>query len=152
MYAFTARIRSSYEYILTPSRSNFLSAGPTYYTNYLFFASLFVGMLLCSFVGLLPQLCLPVSVALMGLGFSTASVGFTLWATDLELPEKSETMIERVQLAYAIGNLLGSPIPGWVADYTGSYAPAYRIYVGEIVLCLCLIQMQYRKRRGSIKI
>lgn len=115
-------------------------------TNYAFFLLLSLGLGLCALANGQSSAMLAAAVALMGLGFPPATVGPSLWASELYDARLRERMIGRFQMLYVLGNLLGSSFPGWVADRAGSYAPAYAAYALLILGALALLQIQYARR------
>ena len=52
--------------------------------------------------------------------------------------------IQRFQMLYAAGGLAFSFMPGAIADYTGSYAPAYIVFTLFSVFTLMTVQSTYR--------
>lgn len=59
----------------------------------------------------------------MGIPFST--VGVSVFAKDMSSGNAYEKVVKYFQVATKIGALLIGPLPGMIADLTGSYAPAY---------------------------
>ena len=83
-------------------------------------------------------------VILCGLGFPPATAGPSLWAADL-FPRDFDRSVQRLQVTYSLGTLVGMPVPGLVASLTGSYVPVHASYAVLVSLALALIQSRYRK-------
>lgn len=118
-----------------------------YRTNYVFLGLLICGLILCAAVGGGARFPLLAACALMGMGFPVSTVGLSIWAADLADAGAYADMLRRFQILYIAGGLIGSPLPGIIADYSGSYTPAYVLYAGMIVITLAIVQYEYRRRR-----
>lgn len=64
-----------------------------------------------------------------GIGGSVCSLGYPVWAMDFSSPEDYPKTLKKFQLGYQLGTLIGSPIPGIIADATGSYCWYYIVAV-----------------------
>ncbi|MCI6647356.1 MAG: MFS transporter, partial [Oscillospiraceae bacterium] len=53
--------------------------------------------------------------------------------------------VQKFQTAYSIGALVFSPVPGILADASGSYLPAYALFTLQSVVILAVLQVTYRK-------
>jgi len=89
------------------------------------------------------------SMCLLGLGLPLSTVGFSIFAGDLVEPDHYATSVRNFQLTYRIGSLVFEPVPGIIADVTGSYVPAYGLLVGFAALALLLILRAYRGQLSS---
>lgn len=123
----------------------------SYRANYLMFAILMSGALLCVLSSYRSVWLMFASAVLFGFGASLNTVGITIWATDLSTPERRGTTLRLFQAAYGAGCVLVSFLPGVAADLTGSYAPAYALFVALLVFCLIVLQSTYRKAAGHRK-
>lgn len=119
-------------------------------SSLLFFGLLTAGQLLCCFA---PVSGFPSAVAamlLIGLGMPLSTVGLSVYAGDLS-PSQEEygKTLKHFQIAYMAGSLLFGPMPGMLADATGSYVPAYVILSAFSVAAMVLEQMSYRKKGST---
>ena len=48
-----------------------------------------------------------------------------------------------INLAYTVGVILFGPVPGLLADRTGSYVPAYLLFAALLTLAIVLVRMAY---------
>ena len=114
-----------------------------FWTNRIFFALLVCGLassLLLMSGGTAAAFAL---VVLCGLGLPPATAGTAVWASDLN-EERYERTVQTFQVAYVLGNLVGMPIPGIVADVTGSYVPVFVGYAVLMGATLAALQLRYR--------
>ena len=84
-----------------------------------------------------------ISCVLVGLGFPVATVGFSVWATDLTIKEEFSIVIRRLQIIYAAGALACSSLPGVLADVFSSYIPAFLLFFLGMVIILLLFLRSY---------
>lgn len=94
--------------------------------------------------GLLVAAC-----AVCSFGSSIATVGMSVIARDMSHPEAYPKMLRNVQLIYSIGGVISGPLPGVVADLTGSYVPAYYGFLALAVILPLLLLPLYRKKAAS---
>ena len=71
---------------------------------------------------------------LMGIGFPPASVGITVWASEFSTETNYASVVRSFQMAYTLGGLFMSSLPGWIYDLTGSYAGAYVLFTGLLAV------------------
>ena len=67
-----------------------------------------------------------------------------IWVRDFRSPEQYDESVTRSSLVYTAGSLLFSPIPGILADYTGSYVPAYLLFTVCSVFAFLAVLMIYK--------
>ncbi len=89
------------------------------------------------------------SMALVGLGYPPSTVGLSIWAGELERPERYDATVRRFQTGYFLGTVVGSPLPGLLADRFGSYVPAYALMALFIGVVLVAVQVMYRRRAAA---
>ena len=116
----------------------------TYRSNALAFGLLASGMACSLLIGAWGPVAGIVLVVLCGLGFPTATAGPSLWVNDL-FAHDFDRSVQRLQVAYSLGTLVGMPLPGLVASATGSYVPVYATYAVLAVVILAVVQSHYRK-------
>ena len=74
-------------------------------------------------------------------------MGLTVYAGDLSRPEDFAGTLRQYQIAYLLGSLLFGPVPGLLADWTGSYVPFYILVTALTVFSMFIIQRNYRNQR-----
>ena len=104
--------------------------------------------------------CLPVresplvpvlAVGLFSLGLPISTVSPSVWAAELTGPEDFPRAVQAINLAYTVGVILFGPVPGLLADRTGSYAPAYLLFAALLTLAVALVRLAYaRKKRLTV--
>ena len=104
--------------------------------------------------------CLPVrenpllpvlAVGLFSLGLPISAVSPSVWAAELAGPEDFPRAVQAINLAYAVGVILFGPVPGILADRTGSYAPAYLLFAVLLTLAVVLVRLAYvRAKRQTV--
>lgn len=82
---------------------------------------------------------------LHGIGNSLATVGLPVWTENFSSEEDFSRNMERCQLAYSIGSLAATPLPGILADAAGSYAPSYVFYFLAVAAAFLLVRRAYRR-------
>ncbi len=80
---------------------------------------------------------------LMGIGFPPASVGITVWAGEFSSEERYAGVLRSFQMAYTLGGMFMSSLPGWIYDTTGSYAGAYVLFTGILALFTAVVMWVY---------
>ena len=53
------------------------------------------------------------------------------------------------QTLFQVGSFAGSPVPGLLADKTGSYAGAYVLFTAILILIFVIIQGMYQRQRKA---
>lgn len=117
----------------------------TYHVNYVFlFLPIFANLITAMLVnGSLVMLYL--SALISGAGLTIGTIGIVIWAGDFAPAEKYAGIIQRNQTLFALGSMLGNPIPGIIADAVGNYRPAYYLFAAINVLTLLIVQTIYHK-------
>ena len=115
-----------------------------YRTNFLFGGLLIGGFVLClaTVTGSGPVIF--GAELVLGAGWSICTVGLPVWAGDLAAPEDHAATVQKFQTAYSIGALVFSPVPGILADASGSYLPAYALFTLQSEVILAVLQVTYR--------
>lgn len=116
----------------------------TYRVNYMFFGAWigasFITSLLTGSMGLLYLTAL-----LNGIGIPLGTIGVTVWSGDLSSEEQYAKRLKFSQTVFQLGSLVGTVIPGIIADVTGSYAPTYFVFAVMLVTEMMIIQALYRR-------
>ncbi|MBQ2753567.1 MAG: MFS transporter [Firmicutes bacterium] len=91
-----------------------------------------------------------------GIGGAACTMGYTLFAIEWVSPEDHPKTMKKFQSAYQLGGLIASPLPGLVADFTGSYTNWYIVpFIGYMLMALggfylCVKIRNMRKAAGEI--
>jgi len=117
-----------------------------YRTNLIFGGLLLMGMALCCLPKIHSPLLMMGAMFGIGMGLPLTNVSFPIWARDLSPGDMAQVM-RMLQMGYFIGKVLFSALPGQLADLTGSYAPAYLIFVFFTGIFLFILQTLYRRNR-----
>lgn len=117
----------------------------TYRSNLIFLGFQVAGWLLIGLAQHGSVVCLVLGVGLAGIGLPTSTVGVSLWAADFSKASDYEIEVERYQGLSMAGGLLGSVLPGIIADLTGSYGPAYVLFALFMFTVMVLLQGLYRR-------
>lgn len=118
-------------------------------SNYLLYAIVLVGFVLAclSFVDSVPLAF--TAMILSGLGLPLSAVAPPLWAKDLCSEQEYAKGLKRIQSVYALGIFVIGSVPGILADVTGSYIPAYVLFLGMLILSLVLLGRVYQKTQAG---
>lgn len=112
-------------------------------SGWLFFGLMILGQGLCCFAAKSVPAVNTAAMLSFGVGLPLATVGLTVFARDLSTPERYAATIRQFQLAYMAGSLLFGPVPGLLADTTGSYFPTYRLLTIFAVFSMVLMETVY---------
>lgn len=112
----------------------------------LFGGLLLVGFVLCCLSPLESMVITVLTVLCMGIGFPIATIGPSVWASDMTSPDRYPTAVRRLQVIYAGGALAFASVPGILADhFQDSYVPAYLMFSLFMLLALICIALAYKK-------
>lgn len=81
------------------------------------------------------------SLLFAGLGLALSTVGFSIWCKDLCQGHPGQLC--KIQSAHMIGAMVFSPLPGIIADWTGSYQPAYLIFALMTIVSVMMMARAY---------
>lgn len=112
-------------------------------SNFIIGGALLAALTLCCLAPLRTMAFPFLSMTLFGVGLPMASVSLMVWAQDLGGDAGYDAAVKWFTLAYAIGTFLFSALPGIIADCTGSYVPAYLLFISFAAAALLLVQMLY---------
>ena len=118
----------------------------SYRSNWLFFGILILGLILTCLTGLHSVALGFAALFVLGFGLPLATVGQSVWLDELNSPETLSKKLQSMQIIYMGGTLVFSPVPGIIADKTGTYVPAYALFLVFAVGCMLIIQTIYRKK------
>ena len=108
------------------------------------------GHLCCFLIGVFQNETLMFAIfILLGLGYPIVTLGYP--NISAELVDKSEypRRMERFQICFQLGTLIGSPIPGIIADATGHYTVAYLLFSAVFMTIIILTLAIYRNADTS---
>lgn len=111
--------------------------------NYYIFGISLGGLGLCCLAPLGGNLLPFLALTLFGLGLPISAVPPARWSADL-FPRKSyEKTVRSLTVAYTVGMLLFGPLPGALADWSGSYVPAYFLFAVFLAVAGLIVQEVY---------
>ncbi len=110
----------------------------------IFFLFLMLGLLLCC-LDLSSSGMLYTAMLSYGIGLPATTTGLMAWAGDWSSDRQYDAAVRRFQLGYSGGTLLFSPLPGVIADLTGSYRAAYVFFLLCAFFVIGVSRYMYRK-------
>jgi predicted MFS family arabinose efflux permease len=119
-----------------------------YKSGFIFFPLLIIGCALCCFAGRGNTIIAMISMIALGLGSPLVTVGLSVFAKDMSVPCDYAKVVKYFQFYFMVGSTLVSPIPGAIADLTGSYIPAYALLTTLTVISMLFIQLSYRQMQN----
>ena len=88
-------------------------------------------------------------VIAFGLGLPLSNVSFSIWARDFLGDAGFAKGLKWSQSLYALGIVVFGPVPGWLADRTGSYVASYALFGGMMALSFLFIILVYRRTKSG---
>lgn len=110
----------------------------------LYGASLLSYMLLCLAPGGSRPLAFAAALT-FGLGLPVSNVAFSIWCRDFLGDAGFARGLKWAQTLYALGIVALGPLPGWLADRTGSYVPSYFLFLLMMAASFLFILLTYRR-------
>ena len=117
----------------------------SYTANLFIYGTGVLGLCLCC---LAPIHSLPLAAAafiITALGMPLSNVCLSVWAGVLTSQDDYDRLVKWLSTAYMLGSLVTGPLPGVLADLSGSYVPAYVLFVLSLICSMVLIQGVYRR-------
>lgn len=116
--------------------------------NLLYYGLLILGHVgVVCFNGISPLPVYAVAICL-GLGcFTISTVGTPMWVAELTDEAQYASTLKKLQSCCTLGGLCMSPLPGLLADATGSYTGYYLFCAATTLLSLLLVNGVYKKQR-----
>lgn len=111
--------------------------------NRFVFGTYLLGLVLCCLAPSQSIVAATAALILFSVGLSITAVSPAVWAQDLSLEENYAKLVRSFTMAYTAGMLLFGPIPGMIADRTGSYLPAYLLFTGFLLVAYLIVQGVY---------
>ena len=95
------------------------------------------------------QLCAFAAAISFGLALPLSNVSYSIWSKDFLGDEGFARGLKWSQSLYAFGIVVFGPVPGWMADRTGSYVPSYLLFLVMMALSFLLIALVYRRTKAG---
>lgn len=116
----------------------------------LFHGCFVLAVFLCAFCTQGSGIMAYAALTLLGLGFPMLSVGLSQLAAGTAKPEYYADAVRKLQIAYMLGTVVFSTVPGILADRLGSYVPGYYLLTA-VALAAALLQqgVLMKKERAS---
>ncbi len=116
-----------------------------YRSNFLIFGVTILGAIFCCMAPLGSMVLAFLAMTGVALSLSLSSIAQSVWLHELGASHLYERRIRLLNVAFMLGNLSFSASPGFIADATGSYVPAFALFGGVTVVAFVLIQLVYRR-------
>ena len=87
-----------------------------------------------------------VTMVVVAVGVVIQTLGYPNWVSDLDSKNYDHTLV-RCQQGYQLGALVGSPLPGLIADATGTYTWAYLMFAVCTLLYVLIVLGIYASRK-----
>lgn len=94
------------------------------------------------------RLCAFLAAAAFGIALPLSNVSYSIWAKDFLGDAGFSRGLKWSQSLYALGIVAFGPVPGWLADRTGSYVSSYLLFLGMMAASFLFIVLVYL-RTGS---
>ena len=131
--------------IIKPIYGKVMDQIGAYKANFLFLSVLLAGGILSTMADTRSKVIAICATICLGISLPIASVGPSLYANDIGGKEKHAKILKIYQLAIPIGQIIVGPLPGILADKTGSYVAGYIFMTGVAVAAFILIQLAYSR-------
>ena len=87
-----------------------------------------------------------VTMVVVAVGVVIQTLGYPNWVSDLDSKNYNHTLV-RCQQGYQLGALVGSPLPGLIADATGTYTWAYLMFAVCTLIYVLIVLGIYASRK-----
>lgn len=87
-----------------------------------------------------------VTMVIVAVGVVIQTLGYPNWVSDLDSKNYDHTLV-RCQQGYQLGALVGSPLPGLIADATGTYTWAYLMFAVCTLIYVLIVLGIYASRK-----
>ena len=145
-----AKALSLYGILVTVSKILFGKAVDrfgTFKTTMVYGLNFVIALSLAAAVSYCPENWLMIlSLVIYAFGTLVTSLGYPNWTVDLDSAHYNKTL-SRCQTGYQFGAIIGSYIPGVIADATGSYAGVYFLFAGCIAAAVLIVAGAYHSRK-----
>ena len=91
-----------------------------------------------------------VTMVVVAVGVVIQTLGYPNWVSDLDSKNYDHTLV-RCQQGYQLGALVGSPLPGLIADATGTYTWAYLMFAVCTLIYVLIVLGIYASRKNGQK-
>lgn len=142
-----AKCLSVYGFVLLLAKMVFgrlIDSLGTFRTTILFGSLCAFAMLLLTLVSAFPGIGMMYAAMIMiGIGAPIQTLGYPNWTAELDAKHYNRT-IEKCQMGYQLGCVVGSPIPGMIADRFGDYRGAYLVFMACTVIAIAIVIGAFR--------
>lgn len=126
----------------------------SFVSNFILFAVMLAGLALLAILPPTGSVAAAyAAITVFTCGITVTAVSPSVWARDLASPQDYPRLVRAITTVYTLGMLVFGPIPGILADITGSYTPSYALFAGFFLVTAALIQGVYLRlgigRRGG---
>lgn len=121
------------------------------WSNYIIYSLSLSSFLLCCLAPLGGKAPAFLAMIIFGMGLPVSNVALSVWAKDFCGDAGFSEGLKWSQTIFGIGLLLAGPIPGMLADLTGSYAPAYFLFFLMMLVSMILMSLVYEKTKAGRK-
>lgn len=123
----------------------------TFRTTMIFEIICIIGMAMLFMTRFFPNVTwMNVTMVVVGTGVVIQTLGYPNWVADLDSAHYNHTL-EKCQMGYQLGALVASPLPGLIADATGSYTWAYLGFTVITVIITVIIFAAYTAASAKAK-
>lgn len=84
---------------------------------------------------------------LLGLGCSFFTIGYPLWAAELDSADHYAKTLRSFQILYCAGGIVFTGVPGRIADTTGEYKSSYLLMAALVLASMLILLHAYRRRK-----
>ena len=115
-----------------------------YFSTMVFGMFIVIGQLGCFLVGNITEYWFMfLTLAIMGMGYPIISLGYPNWSADFTSKDEYPSVLKKLQLGYQFGIMAGSPLPGLIADATGSFTWAYLMFAILLSMFVLFVFLAY---------
>lgn len=82
---------------------------------------------------------------MVGFGMAVTTVSSSIYAMQISTKEQYVRVLSRFQLYSLLGSVFFGPVPGMIADRTGSYIPCFWILFLLVIVSSSMLLISYRK-------
>lgn len=120
-------------------------------SGFVFFPLYCSGVILCCLAGITGIGVGLTAMLVLGVGLPLSTVGMSVFAARLSPGERFAGTLQLFQMTYMIGALAFGPVPGMIADRTGSYVPFFILMAVFSVVGTSMVQLCLHKREVAEK-
>lgn len=119
----------------------------TFKTTLIFGTVVSAGMFLLYIVNFFPgDLLMYIALIVVGFGTPVQTLGYPNWIVDLDSAHYNKSLV-KCQTGYQLGAVVGSFLPGIIADRTGSYAGAFFMFFAVNAIGIIIVFFAYKSQK-----